>query len=751
VNIRTDINAKSYPAHASALPRSVDPSALPARAAANLRFHAAILCGGSGTRLWPLSTNAHPKQLLSLLGPESMLAATAARVPYALSLTAVGGESYQQALRQELPDAHLILEPFGRNSAPAIAALCLTKQASDIVLVLPADHHIADVAAFRRALAVGYERACADEIVTFGIKPTFAATGYGYIETDRAFADADWLNGESFVEKPNSAKAAEYIASGRFVWNAGIFLFKVSSMLAALEQFVPDILANVRMALRQVEPTLTRLEGSVFAACRSLSIDYAVMEHLASFAVVPVDMGWSDVGDYRALHQLGTKDAAGNTTQGSVSLRNSSDCHVRSSGPALAISGLDGMTVVATPELVMIAPLGDAAAIKALSEMTPASAPQERFALWPAQQAWLNTWMSQAFRFWADRAWDHKGGGFVEALDLLGKPLAHLPRRARVQPRQVFAVTRAAEIGWLDKELARDLVEDGLRFILDTMALPSGGFAHLLSPQGKILNARVDSYDHAFLLLAAAHAKRVFNTPLADALVLEVLKVLDGTLRHPSGLGYAEANTPENMRRANPHMHLLEAFLALHEADPQAGGLERATGIVEIFETRLWDATHSLVREYYADDLTVWPGLEGDWIEPGHLFEWAVLLGQYDALAHRDVLSLQRRLIRSGNHLLHPKSGWACNAVTPSCTVLDGGYRLWPQLEMLRAYSQLPQSALVPAARLFDRICKQYLNASKPGLWTDAFSADGKATGQQVPASMLYHFITAFGPLVSKP
>ncbi|CAN0243534.1 unnamed protein product, partial [Chrysoparadoxa australica] len=215
------------------------------------------------------------------------------------STLVVGSARHEALLQAQLPGADLILEPFGRNSAPAVAAACLVSAPDDLLLILPADHHIEHPEKFLEALAIGQAAAEAGAIITFGIQPTHAAIDYGYIEFSPSETEAKLV--KQFVEKPPLETAKAYLSSGQFLWNAGIFLFKASTMLDAFKQYAPSILDTVRSALGTPVNGIWRLDPSVFSEADSISIDYASMVNEDNIQVVPVDMGWSDVGDYGAL------------------------------------------------------------------------------------------------------------------------------------------------------------------------------------------------------------------------------------------------------------------------------------------------------------------------------------------------------------------------------------------------------------------------------------------------------------------
>lgn len=331
-----------------------------------------LLCGGSGTRLWPLSRADMPKQLQALAHEETMLQATALRVKatsggvtYRAPLV-VAGEAHRFLVSEQLLHVHIqpeivILEPQGRNTAPAVALAALwhaQRGAPDaLMLVMPSDHLIGNESAFRDAVAKAAPVAAAGRLVTFGITPSEPATGYGYIEAEPG-AEGVARVVRRFVEKPDAATAARYVAAGLF-WNAGIFLLRASDFLDALSMHAPDVLAGARAAVEgaEQEGLFLRPEQAAFAAVPSISIDYAVMERAANVSVVPVDMGWSDVGSWDALWRVTAPDADGNVVRGAGALVACRDSLVRNDGgPFIAALGLENMIVVATGDAVLIAP-----------------------------------------------------------------------------------------------------------------------------------------------------------------------------------------------------------------------------------------------------------------------------------------------------------------------------------------------------------------------------------------------------------
>jgi mannose-1-phosphate guanylyltransferase / mannose-6-phosphate isomerase len=333
-------------------------------------IHPVILSGGSGTRLWPMSRALYPKQLLALTGENSLLQQTARRLAddaaFGVPLI-IANEEHRFIIAEQMREigivpAALILEPVGRNTAPAatIAALRLAAEEPDaLMLVMPSDHTIVDAAAYRAAIARAAAAARAGNLVTFGVAPERAETGYGYIARGRALDGlATAFAVAAFVEKPDPANAERYAASGDYFWNSGIFLFPAALYLAEIERLRPAMLAACRRALAgaQSDHDFIRLDKSAFAECPADSIDYAVMEHTACAAVVPVAMGWSDLGSWDALWEIGAKDERGNALVGNVVAEDTGNCYLRSEAGLVATVGVEDLVVVATDDAVMVAP-----------------------------------------------------------------------------------------------------------------------------------------------------------------------------------------------------------------------------------------------------------------------------------------------------------------------------------------------------------------------------------------------------------
>jgi mannose-1-phosphate guanylyltransferase / mannose-6-phosphate isomerase len=333
-------------------------------------IHPVILSGGSGTRLWPMSRTLYPKQLLGLLGRDSLLQQTVRRVADGQGFSApllVANEEHRFIIAEQLREIAvapraLLLEPVGRNTAPAacIAALTLSETEPDpLMLVMPSDHTVGDVAAFEAAIERAVVAARAGALVSFGIAPERAETGYGYIRRGGPLEGAEGVFAVAeFVEKPGPEQARAFVASGEHSWNSGIFLFPANVYLDEMERLRPDMVAACRKALAtaQRDNDFIRLGREEFSGCASDSIDYAVMEHTRRAAIVPVSMGWSDVGSWDALWEMGAKDQSGNSIEGNVVAEDTRNCYLRSEAGLVAAIGIEDLVVVATADAVMVAP-----------------------------------------------------------------------------------------------------------------------------------------------------------------------------------------------------------------------------------------------------------------------------------------------------------------------------------------------------------------------------------------------------------
>jgi len=358
-----------------------------------------ILCGGTGTRLWPLSRASYPKQYWPLAGAaeETLLQQTALRLEGLPSLAPpllICNEDHRFIVAEQMRQigvepAAILLEPMGRNTAPAVAvaALQATARGDDpLLLVLAADHVIRDADRFRATVAAGMEAAAAGRLVTFGIVPTAPETGYGYIEAAQPGAGEPGGEGgplpiARFVEKPDRESAEAFLATGRFTWNSGMFLFRASAILAELERLAPELLAACRSAMEHESADLEflRLEREAFANCPSVALDVAVMEKTDRGAVLPLEAGWSDVGSWSALWDTADRDDHGNVLRGRVISQESRNCYLRSEHRLVVGLGVEDLVVVETDDVVLVAHRDRAQDVKSIvNRLESAGAPESR-------------------------------------------------------------------------------------------------------------------------------------------------------------------------------------------------------------------------------------------------------------------------------------------------------------------------------------------------------------------------------------
>jgi mannose-1-phosphate guanylyltransferase/mannose-6-phosphate isomerase len=418
------------------------------------KIHPVILCGGTGTRLWPLSRALHPKQLLALAGERSMLQETVARVADAKRFAPayfLCNERHRFLIAEQLMEdgieaAAIVLEPAARNTAPAVAAgaLMLARAAPDaVMLVMPSDHVIRNNEAFLAAVATAAEAAAAGALVTFGIEPDGPETGYGYIERGAPIAGIDGAYKVArFVEKPDAAAAEAMLAQGGHDWNSGMFLFRGARYLAELKRLAPAMMAAVEAAVDQGrdEHDFFRLDAAAYEASPSDSIDYAVMEKTKDAVVVPADLGWSDVGAWSALWALGDKDKDANVIIGDVVAEGAKRSYLRSDGRLLAALAVEDIVVVATDDAVLVAPRDRVQDVRAVTERLAAAgrAEQESHAI--------------VRRPWGSYQTVDAGAGF-QVKRIIVKPGARLSLQKHAQRAEHWVVVRGRARVTRDKEV----------------------------------------------------------------------------------------------------------------------------------------------------------------------------------------------------------------------------------------------------------------------------------------------------------
>ena len=345
-----------------------------------MKVYPVILSGGAGTRLWPLSWGNHPKQFLSLISNKTMIQETLLRLDgLDLGTPIIScGESHRFLVAQQIGEISktkpiILLEPMAKNTAPAIAAACCAAKEEDkdaVVLVLPSDHVIRDVEVFQNSVKIATELAAEGSLVTFGIVPTFPATGYGYIKSGKHI-DHHVYTLDSFVEKPCVEKAQEYLSTGEYSWNSGMFVFKASVFLEELAHFDP------KMAFLSIEAYNTgvkatdfiRLDNECFSKIKGNSIDYVVMEKTTKGKVVKLNAGWDDVGSWSALYDISNKDGNLNVINGNVIALDTTSSYIRAGKRIIATIGLDNLVIVDSDEAILIAQKGKIQDVKKVAEI----------------------------------------------------------------------------------------------------------------------------------------------------------------------------------------------------------------------------------------------------------------------------------------------------------------------------------------------------------------------------------------------
>ena len=734
-----------------------------------------ILCGGSGTRLWPASRPSRPKQFLPLLGARSLFQDTVLRMRQLAGAAApviVTGQAHLEVIRSQLHDievdAVLIVEPEGRDSAPAMAAAAAQKASTSGMWwseATPTAMAPGCRSSIQLAAAIAVEAARGGAIVTFGVRPVHASTAYGYIEPGEALGAVQGaFKARRFVEKPNAETAAGYLAAG-YLWNSGNFVFSPARLLAELDQHAPGVVEKARAGLaggRKAGNAL--ILGVDFLSSPRISIDYAVMEKTAYAAVVPVDYAWSDLGSWQAIHEAAARDEGGNSLMGSVRLRRSRDVLVRSATDQLVtVLGLENVGVVVEPDAILVCHLDSSQDVKGLVDGLAPAAPAEDPELARTGGALRDWLMASALPIWWALGFDREHGGFREGLDMQGRP-AEPFRRLRVQARQAYAYAAAAAMGW--RGPWREAIDEALAYLHARHRREDGLYRALVRPDGSPLDDTALLYDQAFVLIGLAAAARAMPERRRE-LEIEARGLLDrivDAFRCEAG-GYRERDflkaTPryglerEGEHQSNATMHLFEATLAW----AQLGGDERWTAVAgeigALCCTRFVDPASGALTELFDGEWRGARGEAGRIRDPGHHQEWAWLLEQWSWVSgRRDAAEIAERLFQAGERGVDPQRGVLLDSLWEDFTPRDRTARLWPQTERLKAAHILARRAgpggrepYLAAAREASDAITGFLQTPLPGLWRDRMQPDGSFAEGPAPASSLYHVISAIAEL----
>lgn len=711
-----------------------------------------IMCGGSGTRLWPASRPSLPKQFIPLAGNRSLFQETASRVAALAKdggeLVVVGGVGHRKAILDQLEEiglsAVVLLEPEGRDSSAAMAAAALWTQGRSpqaINLFVASDHHIPDDAAFRESVLEAAVAAAQGRIVTLGVVPTEASSAYGYI----APAHTGLADVSAFVEKPDQATAQRYISEG-YLWNSGNFIVRGDILIEELQTRAAAVSEAVKAALDQAEVDgATLILGSEFTAAPKISIDYAVMEKTRRASVLPVSFEWSDLGAWDSVHASGEGDV------GLHILEDSDGCLVRAcDGVMVAAIGLRDVGIIVEKDAVLVTDLRKSQDVKKVVERLRKLSPQhldfprpEPLETLEAGGARLTSWLRQAaLPVWSSLGQD-QNGGFEEVLALDGRRIA-TPRRARVQARQLQVYAEAGLQGWQGPW--RAVVEASVERLENVYLRADGQMRTRLGPDGEVLDETAMVYDQAFLMFALA---RVFAKASDSALEAKAAAVRDHlSSRADAHGGIEEAGA--HPYQSNAHMHLLEAALAWEEAGGGAEWASFADRIVALARTRFIDANTGALREFFQSDWSPAPGDDGALVEPGHQFEWAWLLARYSRKrTDHGALVDAWRLYEAGLKGVDAKRGIAIDAMNIDGSVRSARARLWPQTEWLKASlilsslcTEKQRSLCLEQAAMAQRALWRYLTPH--GLWHDKLLENGKFIDEPAPASSFYHIMAAY-------
>ncbi len=699
-----------------------------------MTIYPVIMCGGSGTRLWPASRPGLPKQFIPLIGERSSFQNTVLRVGVIAGVETpliVAGTAHKAHLKAQLAElgvtATLLLEPQARDSSAAMAAAALwiaRRDPDGIAVFVSADHHVPDAAAFAAAVTRAVEGARAGRIVTLGLAPTSPSTALGYILP--APGDAAVRPVAAFVEKPDAATAARYVAEG-YLWNTGNFIVSAATLLNELQAHAPQVLDAVRKALADATADGEVLVlGEAFRTAPKISIDYAVMEKTACASVTPSAFEWMDIGAWDAAHAAMPKDAGGNA--GRALFIEASNNLVRAPHDwDIAVVGAEGLAVIVEDKAVLVARLDRSQSVKTAGETFKARPPAPRFASLDEARGWFDRWMGTGvLPVWSALGIDQDNGGFREVLVFDG---SEPPRRARVQPRQAWSFAIAGAKGWPGPW--RGAVQAGLTAFEGHYRRPDGLFRTLATATGQIVDDEPRLYDQAFALLA-------WSATGEEDRARDLVSGLEAW-RHPAG-GWRE--TGARPFQSNAHMHLFEAALAWETCGRAALWIGIADEIAHLALTRFIDPAGGFLREAFDETWTPAPGDEGRMLEPGHQFEWAHLLKAWGEKRGRpDAVAAARKLFEAGLAGIDPARGVVVDGLWDDLSVREARARLWPQTEYLKAAVAFGEDAHALCAI---NAIHRYLHPEARGVWFDKMTPEGDLAPEPPPASTLYHITGAW-------
>ena len=727
-----------------------------------------VLCGGLGSRLWPLSRSTALKQFHNLVTNKTMLEDTLDRVSGSLNkgfyapARVIGSARFASEISEQCRSSTasadlIILEPCIRDTLAATAAAIAdlaTKNPSQIVLVLASDHHVTDIDNF----SVIMQQAAKDVeanggIMTIGIKPTGPETQFGYIERENSSGPIYAV--KRFCEKPDLETAKEFLASRSFFWNGGIFMFRVSDMVQEFEIQQPQIWKNAKLAFEHgtsIEKNLF-LNEKYLGACKKISIDFGILENAKTIRTIEADFEWSDLGSWNQLYNVSIQNGDGNTLIGDISTHEVNNSYISAKDRPVAIAGLDDIVVVSQPDALMIVHRQKSYMVKQLHGLiSKTNWPPRTISSAGKQIPYtdnIKQWIfDQALPFWAEKGFDYGKGGAHEALDYEGKPIDLGQKRLRVTARQIYCYAKAHQLGWNRPECEK-IINHCMNTLISTGWHKDGGFIHLYNLGGTVQDDTRDAYDQCFALLGFATYWQASKSPIAKEWGEKTLKFMDEALADPLHGGYFETPEKSGTRRANPHMHFFEAMLAWYEATGEQSYLDRAAKIIDLFKTKFFDHENWRLHEMFD---SVWNPLgdEINKVEPGHHYEWVWLLLRYTRLSgDNSVKNYARKLYANAlafGH--HPKTDGVAQFVDADGSNLSPIGRAWCQTEALKASIAMKQAGLHVDGnleiRMLDQIYNRYLATPCAGGWYDGIDEEGRIVSDNMPSSTFYHILCAF-------
>lgn len=685
-----------------------------------------VLCGGRGERLWPLSRDGRSKAFVSLPGGAGFAATVARARRWASGQLVVSGAASERAAiiagRGGCADDLILLEPEGRNTAPAIAAAAVRIARHDpdgILLVLPTDHDFGEddtpiAAAITEAVALA---AAAETLVILGATPSTPASAFGYVMAEPPDA-AGHRRVIRFVEKPSRGAAVELIAAGA-LWNAGLVIGRASAILAALKAHAPAVLGAAEAAVtsgREADGVLAL--GEAFRSAPAIAFDRAVLERARNLDLVPLGGEWRDLGSWSQVWAAERRDANGNSLRGDVRIEDSADVlAIAEPGVQLVVRGQTGAAVIATPEAVLVTSMPGVGA----GDARP-----------------LGTWLrTAALPIWASLGWDEAAGVFREALSQDGIP-EERQRRTRVQARQAYVYATAA-LDDLHAPWGR-LARRGMETLIARGVRPDGLYAYAPDLGAGRVDGEALLYDQAFVLLALAALARLEPDVATWRGEADRLRGALEAFRH----GPAFRERSDAPFQSNALMHLLEAAIAWAAITGDGPWRDLAQDLVAHALERMIDPETGAMGEVF-DSAWSRPAPSEARLEPGHQFEWAWLLATWrDEGGEPRCEAAARRLYACGLRGV-AADGAVLNSLDGAFRPTDGARRLWPQCERMRAAVRLGQETDLQDAT---SALARFLRTPVRGLWHERQAADGRWVDAPAPATSLYHL---YGAITAVP